>query len=421
MKESDSYFMASLDLDLGEAYMLLKNYPIAFDYLENAKAIIESNDYNELKLAYLELLATYYKETGFPDLAYSTILQYNTCKDSLDLINNRHRISELNARYEAEKRETEIARQAQLIEKKSAEFGTVLMAAFGVSLIAIFILISLVRKRRMNRMLQEQNAEIVMQRQKIISSINYARRIQSSILPDSDLLKNLVSDAFIYFKPRDIVSGDFYWYKEIDDQLYIATVDCTGHGVPGAFMSLIANAKLNKVVMEMGVREPGQILTQVHHEIVQSLRQSEDSQSSQDGMDISLCLIDFKTRKIKFSGANSSVFLKTEEGLQEIKSKPLSIGGQLFNRLVATGSNVFETVDVEYSIGDRLFMYTDGFPDQLGGDEQKKLNKTRFKSLLDMLSLKDFNTAHEHCEYVLTDWRKSLPQTDDILLVGIRL
>jgi serine phosphatase RsbU (regulator of sigma subunit) len=420
-KEQDEYFEASVLMEIAEVFIRRMEYSEAEEYMDAAEKIIQRNEFNEMKLSCLEKRAEILFEKGLAVQAYDVQKRYLSLKDSLDKNNNFNRISELNAKYESEKRETEIARQAQLIQEKDSHFQLVVIIGLAALLVAGIVTYSLIRNRKMTALLKIQNKEIKTQRQKIISSINYAKKIQSSILPPMELLKVLVPESFIYFKPRDIVSGDFYWYQEIDRKLYIATVDCTGHGVPGAFMSLIANAKLNKVLNEMKLRNPGDILKHVHLEIMEALHQSDEAHNAQDGMDMSLCVIDFSSRTISFSGANTSMYLINQEGFNELKSQPLSIGGSFYGRKFAAMDVPFDTVTLSYDPGDRLFMFTDGFADQIGGDGQKKLNKSRFRELLSDLSQEGYSLANERCDEFLRTWKSSTPQTDDILLLGLRL
>lgn len=419
--QGDEYFEASILLELSDVFLRKMDYAQSEAYLDQAEELINNNEFNEMKLSCLERRAEILYEKGLAIEAYNIQKEYINLKDSLEKINNFNRISELNAKYESEKRETEIARQAQVIQEKDSHFHLALIIGCAVLFMGGVVTYNLIRNRRMNALLKMQNSEIKVQRQKIIASINYAKKIQSSILPPQELLKNLVPESFIYFKPRDIVSGDFYWYQEIDKKLYLATVDCTGHGVPGAFMSLIANAKLNKVLNEMKLREPGMILRQVHFEIMDALHQSDEAHNAQDGMDISLCVIDFASRKIQFSGANTSMFVMKGSALSEFKSQPLSIGGTLYGRKFAKGEMPFETIEFSYESGDKLFMFTDGFHDQIGGQENKKFNKSRFREMLERISAEGFQQASHKCDEYLKSWKNSSPQTDDILLLGLKL
>lgn len=421
VEQGDEFFLASVILTKAEVYIRLKDYEKANANLDEAKLIIEKNSFNDMMLQLLDIRARLAASLGQYQLAYDLNREYQSLKDSLDKMNNFNRISELNAKYESEKREAEIAKQAQVIDQKNSLFK--ISAVVAVALLSLLgvIAFNLNRKKKMNKLLKEQNNEIKRQRHKVISSINYARRIQRSILPVENHLQQYLPDSFIFFKPRDIVSGDLYWHQWIDDRLYIAAIDCTGHGVPGAFMSLIANSSINKTINELKQREPHEILMCLHNEIIQILNQERDPQNAQDGMDISLCAIDFQKRIIKFAGANLSIYMSLKGELTEIKAAPVSLGGIVFEKQLTMGQNPFKTEELRYEAGDYLFMFTDGMLDQMGF-ESKKFNKTRFRELLGAIAAEsNMIKGQEICQITLDEWRGENQQTDDILIIGARL
>lgn len=421
VKEGDEFFLASVILSMAQVHSEQEKYDLANTNLYEAGQIIEKNGFNDLKLSMLEIKADLASKRGWFEQAYRYNKEYQSLKDSLITINNFNRISELNAKYESEKKEAQIARQAQTINQKNSLFKISVVVAIALLTLLGVIVFNLNRKKKMNLLLKEQNNEIKRQRHKVISSINYARRIQRSILPMDEYLRKYLPNSFIYFKPRDIVSGDFYWFRWIDDRLYIAAIDCTGHGVPGAFMSLIANYKINKVVNEMKKREPSEILFYLHQEIISSLNQERDPQNAQDGMDISLCVIDPQLKVVRFSGANHAIYMTQNNELVEFKASPISIGGMVFEKQLEQNSNPFPTTEIHYQTGDCLFMYSDGMMDQLG-EGGKKLNKTRFKNLLQSICMEEnFENGNETCSAALLAWRNEYPQTDDILIIGARL
>ncbi len=421
IEQGDEFFLASVILSRAEVYINLKDYEKANTTLDEAEMIIEKNSFNDMMLQLLDIKARLAASLGQYQLAYDLNREYQSLKDSLDKMNNFNRISELNAKYESEKREAEIAKQAQVIDQKNSLFK--ISAVVAVALLSLLgvIAFNLNRKKKMNKLLKEQNNEIKRQRHKVISSINYARRIQRSILPVENHLQQYLPDSFIFFKPRDIVSGDLYWHQWIDDRLYIAAIDCTGHGVPGAFMSLIANSSINKTINELKQREPHEILMCLHNEIIQILNQERDPQNAQDGMDISLCAIDFQKRIIKFAGANLSIYMSLKGELTEIKAAPVSLGGIVFEKQLTMGQNPFKTEELRYEAGDYLFMFTDGMLDQMGF-ESKKFNKTRFRELLGAIAAEsNMIKGQEICQITLDEWRGENQQTDDILIIGARL
>jgi serine phosphatase RsbU (regulator of sigma subunit)/predicted negative regulator of RcsB-dependent stress response len=404
--EGDEYFLASIILRRAELYLSKKEYNRALIDLGESERFISKNDFNDIKLDWLEVRSRLFEEQGMYENAYESKKEYIVLKDSLDKLNNFNRISELNAKYESEKRESEIAKQAQLIDQKTSQVRLILIIGSAIGIILGLIVYSLLKKRRLTKLLQIQNREIKIQRQKVISSINYARRIQSSILPSHDDL---------------IVSGDFYWYREINGKLFVAAIDCTGHGVPGAFMSLIANSQLNKVIYEHTCEDPAFILTKLHAEIIHILNQEREVHNAQDGMDISLCVIDKVQRKIEFAGANMGICMFKNNELVEFKPSPISLGGLIYERQFEINQSPFQTETISYMPGDYLFMHSDGFCDQLGGVEGKKYNKSKFRQLLSKIKENPISDASQICEDQLTAWRGSIPQTDDVLLIGARL
>jgi len=324
-------------------------------------------------------------------------------------------------KYETEKRELEISRKNQQLQQKSSFLLLTLISLSGLVIIGLLGLYNLIKKRKLNHILRRQNSEIRKQRQKIISSINYAKRIQNSILMPEEELKTFFDDGFIYFRPKDIVSGDFYWFHRAGEKILIASIDCTGHGVPGAFMSLIANNKLRKVVDEIGIEDPAAILSKVNAEIIESLHQDLDYATTHDGMEMSLCVVDRHLRKVSFAGAHNGALLLEHDGFTEMKADNQSIGGSLSLKPIKAGSSLFRTVDYSYHEGALLYMFTDGFMDQFGGDQKKKLNKSKFKEVLEHLNTEGLTKAKEMCDRFLQDWRAGQPQLDDILLIGVRL
>jgi serine phosphatase RsbU (regulator of sigma subunit) len=272
----------------------------------------------------------------------------------------------------------------------------------------------------MNALLKNQNSQIRLQRQKIISSLNYAKKIQRSIMVPEELIRSFFPQSFIFFKPKDIVSGDFYWFKKTENQLILATVDCTGHGVPGAFMSLIANSQLEKAVTEKNLSDPGDIMKFVHYEIMNLLNQDRKLNSAQDGLDISICLINHKSNTIRFAGSGNAIYLVKDEEMTELKTENFGLAGDFFAKR-ANHHNAFLSKEIRFESGTDLFMFTDGYLDQFGGKDKKKMNKSRFKDMLLSLSKNNLHNAQVKCEQFFEGWRGSVPQLDDVLVIGARL
>lgn len=249
----------------------------------------------------------------------------------------------------------------------------------------------------------------------IKDSINYAKRIQNAMLPDTDLLSDSFPQSFILYKPKDILSGDFYWFKKEGNKSFIAAVDCTGHGVPGALMSMIGIEKLNNLVVK--TKEPSEILKQLNENIENALCQSSHYEHSQDGMDIALCAIDKENKILKFSGANRPIWIIRygETEVEEIRGTKKAIGG-----LTLGISPDFESNEIKLLKGDTFYIFSDGYADQFGGAQKHKLFTRRFKQLL--LGIQD-KTMPEQGKYLNTfikEWKADADQVDDILVIGVR-
>jgi len=267
-----------------------------------------------------------------------------------------------------------------------------------------------------NEELKEQNEQILHQKQEITDSINYAKRIQNAILPPLVEIKNSWKNTFVFFQPKDIVSGDFYWYNRIDDnEFLIASADCTGHGVPGGFMSMVCSDKLNEAVNL--TNEPDAILKMVNRRIKQSLRQVNKEGSTKDGMEIALLKVNTQNKTVKYSGANRFLWIIRADSneVEEIKPTKAGIGGH------TDDSQEFAIHEIQFHSGDRLYMSTDGFGDQFGGPDGKKLMTKSFKHFL--LHIKDLTVDEqaEHLKEHINKWMGHHEQVDDILVIGIKM
>lgn len=266
-------------------------------------------------------------------------------------------------------------------------------------------------KSRLNRELAEKN-------KKITASINYAYRIQQSILLTQDEVQQILPDSFIFYKPLDIVSGDFYWISEVKDKIILAVVDCTGHGVPGAFMSLIGNTLLNEIINEKKITDPAKILDELHTGIVKSLRQNDSEMNNQDGMDMSLCVIDRKSSSIEFAGAMNPLYIVEDNKVVCLEASLRGIGGVSKRKKKEIN---FERASYNYTQGTSIYMTSDGFMDQFGGPDKTKFNLPRFKELLLNLDKSKFENQKNEFDKALEGWKGNEKQIDDILVIGVKL
>jgi len=299
-----------------------------------------------------------------------------------------------------------------------------------ISAVLIHSRFSLTKKEIISRLaLAESNKElahkndIIEEKNKdITDSINYAKRIQEAILPPMDLKTKMFPDSFVLFQPRDIVSGDFYWFSEKNGKKIIAAVDCTGHGVPGAFMSMIGNAFLNQVVNEKGITKPAHILDHLCELIISALNQAGAVGENKDGMDISLLSFDDKTGTVEYAGANNPLWIIKSANGSGIQSPLVEIKGDKQPIGIYSGKPLpFTNHEVKLDKGDSIYISTDGYADQMGGASGKKFKHKSFKDIV--LSIHEFPMKEQEIimRRTLRDWKGSYDQTDDILVIGVKV
>ncbi len=262
--------------------------------------------------------------------------------------------------------------------------------------------------------LKSANLNLNIAIEEIKDSINYAERIQSSILPNINVIKEHLPNGFILFKPRDVVSGDFYWFNKTDDKLFFACVDCTGHGVPGAFMSMIGNSLLNEIILTKKITSPSAILSSLNRSIFKVLKQN--TSESRDGMDMALCMIDKKTNTLTYAGANRELLLIRNGELIEYKPTKNAIGG------FTDSDTVFKETSIDIQPNDLYYMTTDGYADQFGGEKGKKLMTKNFKDFLLQIHTLPMPMQQDELDKKIVTWMgKEHAQVDDILVIGIKL
>ncbi len=270
---------------------------------------------------------------------------------------------------------------------------------------------------RLAETLQEvwKQREIIQEKnQNMMDSIHYAKRIQTAILPSNKYFEQFFRDYFIFYRPRDIVSGDFYWFAEQDWKIWVAVVDCTGHGVPGAFMSLMGYNLLNRVVKEQKAGSPNIALQNLDNLVRESLKQDENRESN-DGMNICLVMFDIVRSQLKIASAQRPAYFFQEDYFFEIKGSKLPIGGH------TTKTKIFEEHIFDYQPGDRLYLFSDGITDQFGGTNKRKFTTQKFKQLVQHLQTEKFSNQHHIFETTFDNWRGKYEQLDDVMLIGIEL
>jgi serine phosphatase RsbU (regulator of sigma subunit) len=260
-----------------------------------------------------------------------------------------------------------------------------------------------------NKKLNEQNIVIEEKNTSITDSIRYAKRIQSAILPKEELIRESLPESFILFLPRDIVSGDFYWFDYHRGKSFIAAVDCTGHGVPGAFMSLIGNNMLNLAMADVDKLTPANILNEMKKSITSIMQQGE----SKDGMDMALCIVDHENKKLEFAGAMNPLYRIRNKELEIFKGDKMPIGAY-----VKTVKEHFENYSLDLEKGDIFYIFSDGYADQFGGNNNKKFSSRRFGELLLSIHHLPMAGQKEILTSTLNNWKGEYKQLDDVLVIG---
>jgi serine phosphatase RsbU (regulator of sigma subunit) len=273
-------------------------------------------------------------------------------------------------------------------------------------------------KRQLKEALEELNntKQIVEKQNKRISeSINYAQKIQFAINATETNLKEELPNSFIYYKPKDVISGDFPWYFKKGNDVFFAAVDCTGHGVPGAMLSIIGNLLLNNIVINHPQIKTSEILQRLHNQVVMTLKQKNPESFSSDGMDIALCKIDTINNKLYYSGAHRPLLFINKEGYSILKGDRFPIGGVQYK-----DQNKYTEQVLSYEKGDSVFIFSDGYPDQIGGQENRKFTTTQLLQLLTSLNEKEPNEIKTCLDRTYTKWMGLNKQIDDVLIIGVK-
>ncbi|RLD86187.1 MAG: pas/pac sensor protein, partial [Bacteroidetes bacterium] len=260
-----------------------------------------------------------------------------------------------------------------------------------------------------------QRDQLSKQNKSISESILYAKRIQSAVLPPAAYINELLPENFILFKPRDEVSGDFYWIRQINQYIVIAVADCTGHGVPGAIMSMLGISFLNEIIQKREVTQANQALNELRKQIKQALRQTGKKGEADDGIDMALCALDSKTKILHYAGANNSIYLILNGELTEIKADRMPIG------YYPNEKPTFTNHEIQLKDGDVFYLFSDGFMDQFGGKKGFKYKASNFQQILFENHGRPMVIQMELLEQELSNWMKGYEQTDDILVMGVRV
>jgi len=404
---------------LAQVYRKSGDYERAIDMGNQALEIAEGLDSKDrLKLIY-EGLAYIHADHGTFEEAYRYHRLYSATKDSLLNEENSKILNELEEQYQDEKKQLLIENLENEKQLQSTQLIGALNA-LGLALVLGFIAFRGYRnKKKANKIISQQKEEVEHQKEivdeknkEITDSIAYAKRIQNAILPPASFINQCLHQSFILFKPNDIISGHFYWVEQVDDRVYFAAVDCTGHGVPGAMVSVVGHNGLNRCVNEFSHTQPGKILDQLTQLVEGTFEKS--AQEVKDGMDIALCCLSADRKTLEYSGANNPLYIISNGELTETKPDKQPIGAYDHRKS-------FSNHIIELKKDDTVYLFTDGFADQFGGDKGKKFKYKPFKQLLLSVHEKPMTEQQEILSNTIDEWRGDLEQIDDICVFGAKI
>ncbi|MGE0562715.1 MAG: tetratricopeptide repeat protein [Flavobacteriales bacterium] len=398
-KTAQEYFQKGLDYGIATDYwqiiiasyqmyanilLIDKKYNEAIEILEKALEVSDVKKSKEDKYPLFELFSEAYSGLKDYQKAYEFLDKYNKLKNEVASFNNSQKLKKI----EFEHQFKNITTETDEIKKKNKQ----IVSAF--------------------KQIEIQRNEIESKNIAITDSIHYAKRIQYAILPSDKKVKECLPNSFIFYQPKDIVSGDFYWVERVGDLVVFSVIDCTGHGVPGAFVSLIAYNMINKVVLENQVTNPAEILNNMDVLMKSLFEQSEEH--IRDGVDMGICTLNTKTNELNFAGAFHSLFICNNNELREIKGNRESIGFSIYD-----GKKMFVDHKIKLSKGDTLYLSTDGLADQFGGVKGKKLKWKGLKDQFLKWHKLPIHNQQKMVEQFFSNWKNDIEQLDDVCVLGL--
>ena len=427
----DKDAITDLYTNIWNIYFLENNIDSAWYYSEKSYLLSKELGYPESIKNSARLISKIYAVEGNKSIAFDKLMESVEMQDAVRNKGNHGLIVRQTMAYQHEKdsllldekHKSEQAKTA--LEKKATRnlaYGLAIAALLFVGL-AIFLFKRNKEKQRTNEIITKQKEEVEFQKEvveekqkEILDSIKYALHIQQAILPTKKELDNLFEEYFVLYKPKDIVSGDFYWANEVNGKQYIAAIDCTGHGVPGAFMSLVGNDGLNRAMNELGITQPAEILNSLDSFVTKTLNQNRENSDVRDGMDMALIALDKDAMQLEYAGAMNPLLILRKGEWIEIKGNKQPIGS-----FIGEEKQKFTNHTIKLEKGDTIYIYSDGYIDQFGGEKGKKFKSSRFKKLLVELQNENLITQKEKLHHTLENWMQNYEQIDDVCVVGVRV
>lgn len=407
---------------LGESQFRQRNLASAeANFIECAKLSSELGLKATLRFCY-QKLSELYEQKDNTATAFFYYKMATKIKDELFSEKSQKIITEMQTKYETEKKEqenkllkNEAELQESIIQRQKLMILGAIVGAILILMVALLMFKMFRDKQKANQILEEKNELITKQKQEITDSIKYASRIQNAVLPSTALISSSIPEHFVLFMPRDIVSGDFYWMTKKNEKIVLVAADCTGHGVPGAFMSMLGVSFLYEIVNKENILQPSEILNRLRNHIKTTLCQTGKFDEQKDGMDISLSVIDKEEMKLEWAGAYNPLYQIRNGELIEFKADKMPVAVHLNDHMSFTNH------EVQIQPGDSFYMFSDGYADQFGGSDARKFMSKKFKELLVTIYDKPMEDQKNILQSAHFDWKGEHEQVDDILVVGFRI
>jgi serine phosphatase RsbU (regulator of sigma subunit) len=409
---------------LGDVARLRDRTEKARQYYEKAMVLAERDHIDDTFIDIWESLSAVHERQGdFRDaLRYHKL--FTTAKDSVFDKDKQKELGRLEAKSEYDRealratkeRENEDALHQAELEKRALERNSLIGGLAALLLLIAVGFRNYQNKRRAYEEVQQQKTLLEARNKEIMDSIRYAKHIQEAVLPPDAAFRNALPESFVLFRPKDIVSGDFYWFDRKGDRTMLAVIDCTGHGVPGALMTIMASNGLSKAVSESVSASPAEILDRLNWFVNESMRRTYEKNFVRDGMDISLCVLDMAEQRLRFAGANHPLVMIRDNEITEIKGDKHPVG--IF---VGEALKPFTEHELQLQRNDSLYLFTDGFTDQFGGEQGKKFKTSRLKELLLSVQKGTMLEQRRWISEAIFQWKGDLEQVDDMCMVGLRM
>lgn len=408
--------------NIGEVLNAQKEYAKALSYYLKSLKVAEHYNNNSFRANAYEGLSNVYANMKNYERAYYYRNRHLALRDSIEDSEGMRQFHEMEKRLENEKQEKEILLLKQKeeiqelkVKSQSEKINRGNIIIYSVAGVLIIVLVMSFFIYKAYKQIKKTNIELAEKKQEIQDSINYARHIQNAMLPEVNVLEKHFPEGFGLFLPKDIVSGDFYWFNELNNIVYFAAADCTGHGVPGAFMSMIAIDKLNQCLIDKKIDSPAAILSYLNKSIKKALKQDNLGSLSKDGLDIALCSFDKNKFELNYSGANRPLWIIRNKELIEYKPTKVSIAG------FTNEDQKFDNHFIKLRKGDSIILFSDGFADQFGGEQKKKFMTKRLKELLININDLPMGKQELELEQIFNTWKGNLEQVDDVMILGFRV